>query len=229
MASIRIDKGALFSGLLIILVGLLFLIGVLGEDGLGDIFSTYWPLFLIFIGLWILITHNFRSFFGLLLAAIGCLFLLINLEVLGHKIWYYLWPVLIILFGLWVIFRPRFRSREKIPEIKGHDLDVSGVFSGLKRVIDSKEFRGGKASAIFGGLELDFTESGLAENEATVDVTAAFGGIEIRVPAEWKIIVDSNPIFGAIEDKRKTFPQAEDAPKLYIRGIVIFGGIEIKS
>jgi hypothetical protein len=60
-------------------------------------------------------------------------------------------------------------------------------------------------------------------------VTAAFGGIEIRVPAEWKIIVDSNPIFGAIEDKRKTFPQVEDAPKLYIRGTVIFGGIEIKS
>jgi predicted membrane protein len=229
MSTIRIDKGGLFSGLLIILVGLLFLIGVLGEDGLGDVFSTYWPLFLILIGLWILITHNFRSFFGLLLAAIGCLFLLINLEVLGHKIWYYLWPVLIILFGLWVIFRPRIGSREKIPEIKGHDLDVSGVFSGLKRVIDSKEFRGGKASAIFGGLELDFTESGLAENEATVEVTAAFGGIEIRVPTEWKVIIDSNPIFGAIEDKRKTIPPVEDAPKLYIRGTVIFGGIEIKS
>jgi predicted membrane protein len=229
MATIRIDKGGLFSGLLIILVGLLFLFGILGEEGIRDTYSTYWPLFLILIGLWILITQDFRSFFGLLLAAIGCLFLLINLDVLGHKIWYYLWPVLIILFGLWVIFRPRFRSREKIPEIKGHDLDVSGVFSGLKRIIESKEFRGGKASVIFGGLELDFTESGLAENEATVEMTAAFGGIEIKVPAEWKVIVDSHPIFGAFEDKRKTVPQAEDAPKLYIKATVIFGGIEIKS
>jgi len=229
MATVRIDKGGLFSGLLIILVGLLFLFGVLGEEGIGDMFSTYWPLFLIFIGLWILITHEFRNFFGLLLAAIGCIFLLIKLEVLGHRIWYFLWPVLIILFGLWVIFRPRVRIKEKSPEIKGHDLDVSGVFSGLKRAIESKEFRGGKASAVFGGLELDFTESQLAENEATVEMTAAFGGIEIRVPPEWKIIVDSNPIFGAIEDKRKSVPRAEDAPKLYIRGTVIFGGIEIKS
>lgn len=229
MATIRIDKGGLFSGLLIILVGLLFLFGVLGEESVGDMYSTYWPLFLILIGLWIMITHDFRSFFGLLLAAIGCIFLLINLDVLGQKIWYYLWPVLIILFGLWVIFRPGFRTREKIPEIKGHDLDVSGFFSGVKRVIESKEFRGGKATAIFGGLELDFTEAGLAENEATVEMTAAFGGIEIRVPAEWRVIVDSHPIFGAFEDKRRTVPQTEDAPKLYLKGTVIFGGIEIKS
>lgn len=229
MATIRIDKGGLFSGLLIILVGLLFLLGVLGEVSVGDMFSTYWPLFLILVGLWILITHDFRSFFGLLLAAIGGIFLLINLDVLGHRVWYYLWPVLIILFGLWVIFRPGFRTREKIPGIKGHDLDVSGVFSGVKRVIESKEFRGGKATAVFGGLELDFTEAGLAENEATVEMTAAFGAIEIRVPAEWKVIVDSHPIFGAVEDKRKTIPQAEDAPKLYLKGSVIFGGIEIKS
>ncbi len=229
MATIRIDKGGLFSGLLIILVGLLFLFGVLGEEGVGDMYSTYWPLFPILIGLWILVTHDFRSFFGLLLVAVGGLFLLINLDVLGHRIWYYLWPVLIILFGLWMIFRPGFRAREKIPGIKGHDLDVSGVFSGVKRVIESKEFRGGRATALFGALELDFTEAGLAENEATVEITAAFGGIEIRVPAEWKVIVDSHPIFGAFEDKRKTVPQAEDAPKLYLKGSVIFGGIEIKS
>lgn len=229
MATIRIDKGGLFSGLLIILVGLFFLFGVLGEEGVGEIFSTYWPLFLILIGLWTLIAHDFRNFFGLLLAAVGCIFLLINLDVLGHRIWYYLWPVLIILFGLWVIFRPGFRTREKIPGIKGHDLDVSGVFSGMKRVIESKEFRGGKATAVFGGLELDFTEAGLAENEATVEMTAVFGGIEIRVPAEWKVIVDSHPLFGALEDKRKTVPQAEDAPKLYLKGTIIFGGIEIKG
>jgi predicted membrane protein len=229
MSTIRIDKGGLFSGLLIILVGLLFLLGVLGEDGIGFTYSTYWPLFLILIGLWILITNNFRSFFGLLLAALGCIFLLINLEILGYRIWYYLWPILIILFGLWIIFRSRLKPREKIPEIKGHDLDVSSVFSGTKRLIESKEFRGGKGSAIFGGLELDFTEAGLAENEATVEITAAFGGIEIRVPGEWKVIVDSNPIFGAVEDKRKAVPQVEGAPKLYIRGTVIFGGIEIKS
>jgi hypothetical protein len=57
MNGIRDYQGRIFGGLLIILIGVLFLLGNLGKLDFWDIFSTFWPLILIFIGLWHLIGH----------------------------------------------------------------------------------------------------------------------------------------------------------------------------
>jgi len=231
MATIRINQGRLFSGLLIILIGVLFLLGALGKLDVGHILSIYWPLILIFIGLWILIAYNFQNMLtGIILIVIGGFFMLNNLDVLEHKVWYYFWPLLIIAVGFWIIFRPGLRAgRKKIPEIKEDDLNAFIIFAGMNRRIESQKFQGGKATAIFGGMELDFTQAGLAGNEATVELTTVFGGIELRLPKEWEVIVDSIPIFGAVEDKRKPVPKTETSSKLYVKATAIFGGIEIKS
>ena len=84
MERIRDYQGRIFSGLLIILIGVLFLLGNMGKLDVGEVFSTYWPLILVFIGLWHLIVHEFRSAgFGILLIMIGgflCLSIWILLE-----------------------------------------------------------------------------------------------------------------------------------------------------
>jgi predicted membrane protein len=231
MATIRIDQGRLFSGLLIILIGILFFVGVTGNRDVGDVFGIYWPLIFIFMGLWILIARNFRNIgFGVVLMAIGSYFLLNNLDILGRRPWHYFWPILIILFGLSIIFHPGLRrARKKAPAIKEDDLDAFAIFSGMNKRIETKEFRGGKATAMFGGIDLDLTRASLAGNEATVELAAIFGGLEIKVPEQWELIVDSNPVFGGIEDKRKSASAAEDSPKLYVKATAIFGGIDIKS
>ncbi len=196
----------------------------------GEVFSTYWPLILIFIGLWHLIAHEFRSTgFGLILILIGGFFLLINLDIIRAGVWVYIWPLLIIAAGLWIIFRPRFKIfQEKAPEIKEKDLDAFIIFSGIKRRFSTPEFRGGKATALFGGIDLDFTQAGLADNKATIELTAIFGGIDVFVPNDWEVVVDSSSIFGGVEDKHKAPPSAEIKATLFIRATAMFGGIEVK-
>jgi predicted membrane protein len=230
MNGIRDYQGRIFTGLLVILIGVLFLFGNLGKLDVGEVFSTYWPLFLVFIGLWHLVTHNFRDTgFGILLIVVGGFFMLVNWDVLGGNVWSYFWPLLIIAAGLWIIFKPGFKHHKgEVPSIKEKDLDSFTIFSGIKRRIDSKEFRGGKATALFGGLDLDFNQAELADNKATVELTAVFGGIDIRVPEEWKVVVDSSSIFGGVEDKRKGVPKEEPETTLFIRATAIFGGIDIK-
>ncbi|NQT79842.1 MAG: hypothetical protein HQ555_05570 [Candidatus Aminicenantes bacterium] len=230
MSSIRDYQGRIFAGSLIVLIGVLFLFGNLGKLDIGDVFSTYWPLILIFIGIWHLIAHGLRNVgFGIFLIIIGGFFMLVNWDILTGRIWIYFWPLLVIAAGLWLIFKPRLRPfPEKAPDIKEKDVDVFTIFSGVKRRFESQEFRGGKATVIFGGVDLDFTQAKLADNKATVELTAIFGGIELWVPGEWEVIVDSSSIFGGVEDKRKPVPSTETKSTLFIRATAIFGGIDIK-
>ncbi len=230
MGSARDYQGRIFAGLLIILIGVLFLLGNLGKLDFWEMVFTYWPVILIFIGLWHLVVHESRNWgFGLILIAVGGFFLLGNLDVIKGRVWLYFWPLLIIAAGLWIIFRPRFRpSGEKVPEIKEKDLDVFTVLSGLKRRIESKEFKGGKASVLLGGIELDFSQASLAGNQATLELTAILGGIEIWVPREWEVVVDSSAFLGAVEDKHKSDPSTESKPTLFVKGTTILGGIDIK-
>lgn len=230
MDRIRDYQGRIFSGLLIILIGVLFLLGNLGKLDIGEVFSTYWPLILIFIGLWHLIGHEFRSAgLGVILILIGGFFMLVNLDIIRGRIWLYFWPLLIIAAGLWIIFKPRFKPfQAKAPEIKEKDLDAFTIFSGIKRRIDSQEFRGGKATVLFGGIDLDFRQAALADDKATVELTAIFGGIEVLVPDDWKVVVDSSSIFGGVEDKHKGVSPAETKATFFIRATAMFGGIEVK-
>ncbi len=143
--------------------------------------------------------------------------------------WLYFWPLLVIAAGLWIIFRPRFRpSGQEVPEIKEKDLDVFTVLSESKRRIESKEFKGGKASVLLGSIELDFSQASLAGNQATLELTAILGGIEIWVPREWEVVVDSSAFLGEVEDKHKSDSAAESKSTLFVKGTAILGSIKIK-
>ncbi|HZX09475.1 MAG TPA: DUF5668 domain-containing protein [Acidobacteriota bacterium] len=222
-------QGRMLSGILIIIIGVVFLLGSLGKLNLGHFFSTYWPLILIFVGIWHLINQNFRqNGFSLLLILIGTFFLLVNWNVLGANFWKIFWPVLIIGIGLWIVLKPK-GFKGKTPPIKDDDLGAFIIFSGIKRQVESKQFRGGKATALFGGIELDFHKTILFENQATIELTALFGGIEIFIPKEWKLVLDSSAAFGAVEDKRREVNPEDSKTTLYIKATALFGGIEIKN
>jgi len=231
MSQRRNYQGRIFSGLLIIAVGVIFLLANMDRLDFGDFISTYWPMILILIGISHLLTTSFRNagaaFF---LIAIGAFFQLNNLGVLEGRAWAYFWPLLIIAAGLWIIFKPRPKGfGEKAPEILDDDLGAFVIFSGLKRRFESDKFRGGKATAIFGGMDLDLTQTKLVDNQATVELTAIFGGINLFVPRDWKVIVDSSAILGGVDDKHSPAPATTVQMTLYVKATAILGGIEIKN
>jgi len=231
MPASRSHQGRIFWGMFIIFIGVLFLLDRLGELDFGDLISRYWPFILIIIGLSILIGNNFRNVgSGLFFIILGAIFFLAKLEVFDHNVWYYLWPFLVIGLGLWLLVKPAFRRRkENFPKVKDDDLDISAVFSAVKRRIESKNFRGGSATSVFGGIELDFSNAGLAGGQATIELTAILGGIEIRVPREWQVVIDGTPILGGIDDKKRTLIESEKKATLYVKATAILGGIEIKD
>jgi predicted membrane protein len=232
MSHHRSHQGRIFWGLILVVLGTLFLLDRVSGFDFGYLISTYWPVIFIILGLSMLVGSGFRQLGpGFFFIIFGVFFLLAELDILEYSAWHYIWPVLIILVGLWLLLRPalRYRSPDKFPEIKENDIDVSAILSGMKRRVESQAFKGGHATAVLGGMELDFTGAGLDAGKATLDATAIFGGVDIRVPRDWKVVMDVVPILGGAEDKHRNVPDAEAKATLYVKGTAIFGGITVKD
>jgi hypothetical protein len=54
------------------------------------------------------------------------------------------------------------------------------------------------------------------------------GGLEMRVPEDWKVVLEGTVLMGGVEDKSKSAP-ADSPNMLILRGVVLMGGIEIKN
>lgn len=106
--------------------------------------------------------------------------------------------------------------------------NLFGIFSGATR--KGRWEPPGRLSvfAIFGGVELDFCDAELLEGETVVEAWAFCGGIEIRVPEDIDVITEGVGIFGhfAQRDQRGSDPQP---PRLRIKGVSLFGGVEVKG
>jgi predicted membrane protein len=79
-----------------------------------------------------------------------------------------------------------------------------------------------------GGCEIDLTQASMAPgHRAVVDCFTIWGGIEIKVPADWEVVNQAVALLGGIEDK--TQHPLEPRGQLVVTGIVIMGGVEIKN
>ena len=93
----------------------------------------------------------------------------------------------------------------------------------------SQNFQGGQVSAIFGGVELDLRDAVLGSEEAVIEATVVCGGIELRVPKDWRVNIRTTTMFGGAENNRPQ-PSAADAKgELTITGTVVCGGIEVRD
>lgn len=219
-------RGRIFVGIILVILGIGLLMDRTGVIPFSQLISTYWPVILIIIGINELFSseHSFAP--GTALVLIGTFFLLKRLDVLPIDIGKYFWPVLLMLVGLLIIFgRPKLKG---MPVSDNDSLDHFVIFSGLQNKSMSKNFKGGSATAILGGMDLDIRDAELSEGGASLDLTAILGGINIKVPAHWKVVVTGTPLLGGWENKTKTPPEvSEDQPTLNIRCFALLGGMDI--
>lgn len=219
-------QGRKFIGIILVLLGAGILLDRMDVIEFSKLISVYWPIFLIVIGANQLFTRGYSSTSGVVLILIGLFFMLRNLGLLPGSIGSYFWPILLILVGLLIIFG---RSRNVgAPMYRDDTINHFVLFSGLESRCVSENFKGGSATAIFGGIELDLRDAKLSKDGGFLDLTTGFGGVEIKVPAQWRVVVSGTPIFGGWENNTKApVDFSEGDPILNIRCLAMFGGIEI--
>lgn len=216
-------------GLIAILLGLIFLLSNLGYIHAGD-YLRYWPVLLIVFGL--LKAYQSESpwprTWGLVIAGAGTVMLLHRIDILDVDIWAF-WPLALVLLGGSIIWHSTMARKRKDSGSESESrVNGMAVMGGFKRSNASQDFQGGELTAIMGGVELDLRQAAIRKGEAVLNIVAFWGGVELQVPREWKVVLQGMPILGGYEDKSYP-PQAADAPRLVIKGSAIMGGIEITN
>jgi hypothetical protein len=233
-----------WTGMALIIVGACLLARKAGAY-FPDWFFT-WPMILILVAVITGIKHRFQNISWLIMLAIGGFFLSDEI-ILDWSFKPYFWPVMIIGLGLIFILRPKKRwRREKqswgefgdtnFEDGARHTANSSqdviesvSVFGGVKRVITSKNFKGGEIICFMGGAEYNFSQADIT-GPVEIEIVQGFAGTKLIVPPHWEIRSEFVAIFAGIEDKRHAQPGTFDPNKiLIIKGVTIFGGIEIKS
>ena len=209
-----------------------------------------WPMILIFVGVLTGLRHGFRNSSWIIMIAIGGIFLADDIMT-DWDVRRYFWPIMIIGLGCLFILRPkkncrrirRGRSRyyDQVPEIvpntsgrtettsKEDYIDSTSIFGGVKKVITSKNFKGGEIICFMGGAEYNLSQADI-NGPVSIEIMQAFGGTKLVVPPHWEIRSEGVAIFGGIEDKRPVQPGTFDPNKILIlKGTTLFGGIEIRS
>ncbi|MBI2257902.1 MAG: hypothetical protein HYU67_03275 [Flavobacteriia bacterium] len=221
----------LLTGLFIIFFGTVLLLDQLDIE-IPKIFRS-WELILIFSGIVLLVKHSMKSFSAYVLILIGCVFLLRDYypDLIKPRI---IWPSLIILVGVYIVLKTFQFSKKKdihnpTADWKDSIFESSSIFGSINKKIYSKNFVTGSVSAIFAGIEIDFTQANIEES-ASLDIGCFFSGVTIVLPPEWEIKSEVSSIFGGVEDKRMLRNSEEISKKILIlKGTCMFGGIDLSN
>jgi hypothetical protein len=237
----RIHGSRIGSGLFLLLAGFVLLAYKMGAPIPGWLFT--WPVLLIAIGILTGIKSRFHNPGSFILILIGGVFLA-DQSIPGIDLHRYIAPLILIGLGIIFLLRPRHRCGYRryrweryaatgapaaFPS-KGEDyLDVHAVFSGVKKNIQSKDFKGGQIVCFMGGAEISFMQADI-QNPVILEINNVFGGTKLVIPGNWEVQIEVSAVFGGVEDKR-VFQNAVPDPdkKVILRGSCVFGGIEIAN
>ncbi len=211
-------------GLLIVAVGLSFLLTNLNILPFSVAIGDWWPIFVIVAGVIILLNDLKNYLWALLVIALGVIFQLNQFDVIDVNPWQLFWPAVIIVVGLSVIIT-RSPSRQRVASQDRED--VTAILSGSETKVQSKDFKGSRVVTVCGGAMLDLRDATI-KKEATIDLFAFWGGIEIYVPSGVIVKNSTSAIMGGVENKATNSDVKETAPILHIIGDVVMSGVEIK-
>jgi hypothetical protein len=128
-------------------------------------------------------------------------------------------------------------------------VNVHAIMSRQQRLV-AADFQGATVTSVMGRSLLDLRNASLAAGEeAVVDVFALMGRIEVHVPPDWVLDVQTVSILGGVDGERPRRRREADAdrvpagaasapaagsttptttpPRLVLRGIILMGGMDV--
>ncbi|MEP6596025.1 MAG: LiaF domain-containing protein [Ginsengibacter sp.] len=245
-----------WSGLLLLTAGVLLLAYKMGAPIPHWVFT--WPVLLIALGFLTGVKSRFHNPGAFILILVGGIFLIdqTSPELNFHN---YIFPALLIGLGLVYLLRPRrnwdqrlkrhWENRYPKSPFEGtysspansevassapvgdnsEYVEINAVLGGVKKLILSKNFKGGEINSFMGGTELNLIQADI-QQPVVLEVHNIFGGTKLIVPANWDVKNEVTAIFGGIDDKRNLNTGIPDAGKIItLKGTCIFGGIEVSN
>jgi predicted membrane protein len=223
-------------GVIIMLFGGIILLRSFGiyEDFINE-YIFRWEMILVAVGLINIVAHGGRGP-GFIMLFVGIALIARHYVTMPNiNFWQLFLAFMFIMAGFFLIFKRKGHYECKRPDGTLSDvdsIDEVAVFGGGDRTIVTDSFKGGKILAIFGGSNFNLMRSNLAPGKNYLDLLIIFGGMKLVVPEDWNVKIEAVSIFGGFTDKHRVSTPVsgiDGQSELIIKGLVIFGGGEIKS
>lgn len=216
-------------GVALIAAGVLLALRGVGVLDFEIFFDGWWTLFLI-VPCGVHLFTEQDKLGNLIGLTVGILLLLCCQDVLDFDLFWKLIPAAIVaVIGVKLILSAlRSGNTAKILEAskeEGAEMkEICATFSENKVNFDGQVFDGAELTAVFGAVKCDLRHA-IIEKDCAIKATAVFGGIDILVPENVNVRMESTAIFGGAENKAAT---GGGAVTLYVGGTCLFGGVTVK-
>lgn len=218
MASNSLDRTAFWGGVLV-LFGLLFLLDNFDILNFDYLFSTFWPLILIAIGVKIILDRKRRSE---------------ETEVVTGRVGE---------GGMKTAGRsPGDRINEsnvfgdiRIDSFSGDKISESNVFGDIRIKWTGERFAGGSLNTVFGDIHLDMSAVKIKADRSRLNISGIFGDITLYLPPGTPVRVKASAVAGDLtvinHHREGIFPSLdysdEGAILIHVDTSIIFGSINI--
>jgi predicted membrane protein len=216
---------SMFAGGAVILFGVLMLLEQFGY--IPSHWFNFWAVVLCMLGIFQMIQAQRWSsrVWGAFLLVAG---FALELNSLGKTNLHLAktWPIFIIVMGVIILIQAMEKPGSMAGSLSPH-FSLLSCMGGGEFKIRAKNFRGGTATALMGGFDIDLREADMEGDTAAVTLNAFMGGGVLRVPETWAVQLRGSMIMGgnSLKVREAVVPQKT----LFVEGMSVLGGFEIRN
>ena len=102
------------------------------------------------------------------------------------------------------------------------------VMNGVNLAPTSRSFRHARIDLGLGGVDLDLTSAALSPEGATIDLYGGLGGLNLKVPAGWRVTTESDSPSNGFNMAEGLDEAADpDAPHLHVASHARMSGVNV--
>ncbi len=225
----------IIAGIIIVVIGALFLADNILEVEAVSIIFDYWPVALVVWGAWLFVSSGFRSrVLPLAFILVGVGLTLSNIGIIPELGWGVFWPAILILIGTMILFGSM-RARRSHRHSIAAESSSTGTIESVTVMGEAREtappegYSGGEKTVVMGSAHIDLRNATLTQRPVTLNITVVMGEAKLRLPQDWAVRADNTTVAGETKDTRTHKPDAAGAPDLIITGTVLMGSLQIEN